>query len=110
MLRRRIARPVTDSDGKTVMFEQPRINHALFEGLTPQECHDLVEMIKNCSMVRQRVTNVLTKARENAIIQSEDKKNLESPNYVGVLADLAGFRRGLRFAIDLLTLQGDPQP
>lgn len=86
-----------------------RIPVSLVKGLSREEIDELVEKIRNCSDVRQRIAGVLTKELESATILGEKRENLESPNYVGVLADLAGYRRGLRHALALLTMKEQPE-
>lgn len=57
----------------------------------------------SCKEVRHLVSGVLTKALDRAILQSESPETWGSPNALATLADQAGYRRGLREAIKLLT-------
>lgn len=53
--------------------------------------------------VREAVVAVLQTELDRSVAESEKREQLDSPNYVAALADLMGYRRGLRTTIDLLT-------
>lgn len=84
-----------------------RFDHRLIAGLTEDEVGEFAGRWKNASLVRQAAAQVLTKELERVILLSESPENVNSPNPLAVLADLHGYRRGLRTAIKLLTNQ-DP--
>lgn len=94
--------PSQDSKAEPIRFDR-----RLLTGLTDDEVAEFAGRWKNGVHVRKAVVQVLTNELERAILLSESPENLNSPNPLAVLADLHGYRRGLRAAIKLLTNQ-DP--
>lgn len=86
-----------------------RVNGRLLRGMSEADQAEFVERIKNCKQFRDVVNGVLTEQIDLAIIKAEDPVLLKSPNYLAEHAHLAGYRRGLRAAIELLTLKDDDQ-
>lgn len=69
------------------------------------DAEDFATRFREASVLRTAIADLLTKEIQHGIIQSEAKEVLDSPNALAVLADLHGYRRGLRFALKLLTNQ-----
>lgn len=65
---------------------------------------EFIGRYENCSTIRELLAEHLTKCIERAILESESKMFLDSPNYTAAVSDNLGFRRGLRQALSLLTL------
>ena len=80
-----------------------RLDQRLVRGLSDDELTEFASRWKTAVHVRQAVVGVLTKDLDRAILLSESPENVNSQNPLAVLADLHGYRRGLRAAIKLLT-------
>jgi hypothetical protein len=101
----RIIRDPAELSGKKAV----RIPAEFVRGMNDEDIKEVISRIQNCKFVRDLVSKVLTRRLDDAIIRAEDRTNLQSPNYVATLADTTGYRRGLREAIQLLTLEGEDQ-
>lgn len=76
--------------------------------MTDGEIDELSVRWQNSKEIRGKLKQVLTTELEAAILSSEAKETWTSPNPALILAELAGYRRGLRTIIKLLTQQDKP--
>ena len=90
--------PSADSKQPAIRFD-----HQLIAGMDDDQLGEFYDRWKQAVLVRAKLVEVLTKDLDRAILLSESPENVNSPNPLAVLADLHGYRRGLRAAIKLLT-------
>lgn len=64
--------------------------------------YDLQACYASAELFNEMLKKVLTDELESAIIRSESGDILNSPNYLAVHADLIGYRKGLRYVLNLL--------
>lgn len=82
-----------------------RFDRRLIAGLDDDGIGEFGDRWQGATEVRRSVAGALTKSLDSAILQSESREVFDSPNALAALADLAGYRRGLREAIKLLSNQ-----
>lgn len=75
----------------------------LTTGLNKKQKEELEVEFRNCENVRRIVAKLLTKRIENAIIHEENGENFADPVFSHSCAFSAGYRKGLREALKLLT-------
>lgn len=93
--------PSQDSE----QWEVVRFDRRLLVGLDEDGVQELAIRFKSSQQVRDAIKGALTKEIDSAILCSESREVLNSPNALASLADLHGYRRGLRLAVKLLTNQ-----
>lgn len=80
-----------------------RLPLEITRGKTREEVVELSDLYKNAKIIRELLAGVLTSEVESAILRTESREILNCPNALASIADLHGYRRGLRFALGLLT-------
>ncbi len=79
-------------------FSQAVVAEAKSQGIDAQE---LKERYENAAVLLGILRNALTTTLESAILRDEDSNLYACPNHTHKLADNAGYRRALRYAISL---------
>lgn len=78
--------------------------------VTKEDKEEYEKLYNSCKWIREKLSQVLTKELECAIMESERAELYHSANFVLQQCDRIGYRRGLRRALSLLNLdQEDSQ-
>lgn len=80
-----------------------RLDSRLTRGLPPEKVAQVENLYNNSSEIREMLAEVLTNELNSAILLADSPKFWDSPNALAEIADQAGYRRGLRTALKLLT-------
>lgn len=84
-----------------------RYNAKLARGLADEKLAEFEQAWGFSYEIRQRLAKVLQDSLDQAILESESDDLPESGNYIAKIADLHGYRRGLRQAIKLIHNEND---
>lgn len=86
------------------MSDHVRIKRDILKYLeTDQDKSEWQMRLDSSKYLRNILTRVLTNELDRAILSINGEDTLNSPNYLGKIADNQGYQRGLRKAIDLLS-------
>lgn len=75
----------------------------LVRGQSREDVALIQDLMTNSKTIRNELRKVLTRELDSAILQSESLVLSNSPELLGKLCDLQGYRRALRFAMSILT-------
>lgn len=80
-----------------------KFNTRLTSGRDKAELEKLRQAYRDSQGLLEILKRALTDELNDAIIKDESRSNYDCPNLLPLLADQAGYRRGLRYSLSLLS-------
>lgn len=80
-----------------------KFNSRLTKGLSEDQKKEFVQQWTLATNLREKIVSILQGSLDQAILESESGSVVDCPNYLAKIADLHGYRRGLRQAIKLIS-------